>query len=142
MFWSTFLEQLISAVSLQWHQGGEKLFLIWAVLWSFCKSSELFVLEIIVNFFCPTMSFSQMTEIDILAKYLIILMYLITVLLKLTNHFHWYTRNHCTLEKQSSIMTACSDEQKLLQKKELSPERCSGIQNKSKEDCTVVVTRK
>ena len=39
-------------------------------------------------------------------------------------------------------MTACSDEQKLLQKKELSPERCSGIQNKSKEDCTVVVTRK
>ena len=86
------------------------------------------------------MSLSKITGIDILVKHLTILMSLVTVPWKLTNRFSWIMRNCQTLEKPCSITTGWRDEQQLL-KKELTSERCSGVKNKSKEDCTVFATR-
>ena len=56
-----------------------------------------------------------------------------TVPWKLTNCFSWIMENCLTLEKPCSIMADCRDEQ-LLQKKKNSPERCSGVKNKSNKD--------
>ena len=75
------------------------------------KFPEWFTVEINVNFLCSTMLLSKMTEMDILAKHLTMLMPLVMVHWKLTNRFSWIMRNCPTLEKPCSIMTGCRDEQ-------------------------------
>ena len=107
LFSSTSSEQLITAASLQWCQAGEKLFLTWPLF----KFPEWFAVEIHVNFLCSTMSLSKITGMDILVKHLTILMSLVTVPRKLTNHFSWIIRNSLTLEKPFPIMAGCRDQQ-------------------------------
>ena len=63
----------------------------------------------IMIFISSTKLLCKTIRIDILAKHFAILMFLVTIALKLKNRFSWVMKDFLIVEKPHSIMVDCRD---------------------------------